>query len=125
MIMVGKTIKTSSALTMIKYNRYIHSRDEKENVTLRSRPNNLVIENIMYIVDVIMQMMIIIQEHSQVFNTVGTDYRGLTKFSFVDQYVSFSTEGYNFSCVTAEFDVVSSAPTLYGINVRLQKIEIS
>jgi hypothetical protein len=29
-------------LTRVKYNRYMHLRDEKENVMLRTRPKNLI-----------------------------------------------------------------------------------
>jgi hypothetical protein len=120
MIISKETIKTR-----VKCNRYRHSRDEKENVTLRNRPSNSVTENIMYIVIVIMEIMFIIQKDSQVFNAAGTDYRGLTKFLFVDQHFRFSTVGCNLSCATVEFHIVSSAPILYGINVKLQKIKIS
>lgn len=72
-----------------------------------------------------MEMMFIIQKHSQVFNTASADYRGLKTFLFVDQCVSSCTKEYNSSCVTVEVHILSSAPTLCGINVRLQKIEIS
>jgi hypothetical protein len=46
-------------------------------------------------------------------------YGGLAKFIIIDQYVSFPEEGYNSTFAGVEFHIVSSAPTLYRVKVRL------
>jgi hypothetical protein len=72
------------------------------------------------IIDVVMEMEFNVNKYSQVFYSVGPGYRGLTKFIVVDQYVGFPGEGYNFSFTDVECHRVSSAPTLYRVNVRLK-----
>jgi hypothetical protein len=68
-------------------------------------------------VDVVMKLKFRIGKCSQVFNIIGSGYRGLTKFIIIDQYVGFPGEGYNFSFTDAEYHIVSNAPTLYRVNV--------
>jgi hypothetical protein len=63
-----------------------------------------------------------INKYSQVFNRVGTSYRGLEKFIIVYQFISFSSEENNSGFANVEFHEVRSAPTLYRINVRLKSI---
>jgi hypothetical protein len=75
-----------------------------------------------YIDDMIMEMKFRIHKYSHVCNRVRTGYRGLTIFTHVDQYVSNSCEGCNFSFTYVEFRVVSSsAPTLCSISDRLSR----
>jgi hypothetical protein len=70
-------------------------------------------------VDVFMRMKFRIKKYYQVFNRIGLGYGGLTKFIIIDQNVGFPGEGYNFSFTDVEYHIVSSAPTLYRVNVRL------
>jgi hypothetical protein len=68
----------------------------------------------------VIKMKFSINKYSQIFNTVGPGYEGLAKSMNVDQYVSFPGEGYNFSFTDVEFHTITSALTLYRVNVRLQ-----
>jgi hypothetical protein len=70
-------------------------------------------------VDVVVKMKFIINQYSQHFNKVGPVYGGLEKCIIIDQCVGFPGEGYNFSLTDVEFHTVSSAPTLYRVNIRL------
>jgi hypothetical protein len=79
---------SSSDQTKLKYNIYRHSRGEEERVTLRTRFNNLLRWE-KYIVGMIMEMKFRINKYSQVFNIVGTGYRGMTKFTYVGKSVVF------------------------------------
>jgi hypothetical protein len=65
----------------------------------------------------VMEMKFSINKYSQVFCKAGLGYRGLAKFIIIDKYVGFPGEEYNFSFTDAEFHTVSSAPTLYRVNV--------
>jgi hypothetical protein len=58
-----------------------------------------------------------IHKFSHAFNTEDMDYKGLTKFTLVDQHVGFSCEGYKFGCINAELRIVSSALTFYRPNI--------
>jgi hypothetical protein len=69
-------------------------------------------------VDVVMIIKFGIKKYSQVFKNVGPGY-GQTKFVIIDQYVGFPGEGCNFSFTDGEFRMLSSAPTLYRVNVTL------
>jgi hypothetical protein len=60
-----------------------------------------------------------INKYSQVFNRVSLGYGGLAKFIIIDHYFGFPEKGYNFSITDVEFHTVSSAPTLYKVNVIL------
>jgi hypothetical protein len=72
------------------------------------------------VVDVVMKMKFIVVKYFQVFNRVGPGYCELVKFTIIDQHVGFPGEEYNFSFTDAEFHTISSAPTVYRVNVRLQ-----
>jgi hypothetical protein len=71
-------------------------------------------------VDVVMEMKFSINKYSQIFYRVSPGYGGLAKFIITDQHVAFPGEGYNFSFIAVEFRTVSSASTLYRVNVRLK-----
>jgi hypothetical protein len=45
-------------------------------------------------------------------------YRRKSKSILVDQYVSFSLEGYDLVCINIDFYIVRSTVTLKRINVR-------
>jgi hypothetical protein len=77
---------------------------------------NILSENI---VDVVMEMKYIINIYSKVLYRVGPNYKGLTKFIIVGQWVGFPGEEYNFNCTDVEFRTVSNEPTLYRVNVRM------
>jgi hypothetical protein len=49
---------------------------------------------------------------------VGRGCGGLAKFVIIDQYFVFAVEGCDCTINDAEFHTVSSARTLYGVNVR-------
>jgi hypothetical protein len=72
----------------------------------------------------IMELKFRINKYSQVFNRVGTSFWGLTKFTIVNQFISFSWEGNNSGFANIEFYEVISAPALYRINVRLKSIAV-
>jgi hypothetical protein len=74
-------------------------------------------------VDMALKMKFRVNKYSQVFNRVGPGYVRLAKFININQYVSFPG-GYNFSSTAVEFHTVSSAPTLYRVNVRVQYIAV-
>jgi hypothetical protein len=65
-----------------------------------------------------------INKNSQAFNGVSTSYRGLAKFIIINQCISFPWEGNNSGFANIAFHEVSSAPTLYRINVRLKSIAV-
>jgi hypothetical protein len=65
-----------------------------------------------------------INKYSQVFNRVGTSYRGLAKFIILNQCISFSWKRNNSGFTGIEFHEVSSVPTMYRINVRLKSIAV-
>lgn len=44
---------------------------------------------------------------------------GLAKFIFINQYVYFPGEGYNFSFTNNEFHIVNSVLSLYRVSMRL------
>jgi hypothetical protein len=67
-------------------------------------------------VDVVMKMKFRINTYSQVYNRVSLGYEGLTKFTIIHQYIGFPGEGYNFRFTDTEFNIVSTAPTLYRVN---------
>jgi hypothetical protein len=46
-------------------------------------------------------------------------YGGLTKFIIIDDYVGFPEKEYNITITDVVFHTVSSAPTLYKVNIRL------
>jgi hypothetical protein len=69
----------------------------------------------------IMEIKFRMREYSQVFNRVDTGWR---IDRVVDQCVSFSWEGYNFSFTDIEFHIVSNAPASYRINIRLEYISL-
>jgi hypothetical protein len=48
-----------------------------------------------------------LQKYSEFFNRVGTNCRGLKKFTLTDQYVDFRREGYNFGFTNTKFQIVS------------------
>jgi hypothetical protein len=68
----------------------------------------------------IMEVQFRIDKHTQVFNTVGIGYGGMTKFIVEDQCNSLPRERNNSGFTDVQFHKVSSAPTLYGIDVRLK-----
>jgi hypothetical protein len=70
-------------------------------------------------VDVVIKMKFNINKYSEVFNRVGPGYGGLAKFIIIDQYVCFPGEGYNFGFTDVEFHTISSALSLYRVNVTL------
>jgi hypothetical protein len=70
-------------------------------------------------VDVVMKMKIRIKKYSQVLNRIGPGYGGFTKYIIIDQYVGLPGEGYNFSFTDVEYHIVSSAPALCRVNVRM------
>jgi hypothetical protein len=74
--------------------------------------------------DVVMEMKHGINKYSEVFYRVCPGYGGLSKFIIIEQYVGFPGEGHNFSFTDVEFHTVSSAPTLYRVNVRLKYIAV-
>jgi hypothetical protein len=57
-------------------------------------------------------MKIRLQKFSPILNSVGAAYRGLTKFTLVDQYFNFSWGQYDSGFTNVEFYVFSSVPTL-------------
>jgi hypothetical protein len=70
-------------------------------------------------VNVDMKTKFSINKYSQVFNRVGPGYGGLEKLIIIVEYVGFPGEEYNFSFTDVESHTVSSAPTLYKVNIRL------
>jgi hypothetical protein len=74
------------------------------------------------VVNMIIESKFRINKNSQVFNKVGTSYRGLKKFIIINQCISFSWEVNNAGFGNIDFHEVSSVPTLYRINVRLKMI---
>lgn len=65
-----------------------------------------------------------VDKYSQVFNGIGTCYGGLKKFVIKDQSSGFPGEGNYCSFTNIEFHEVSSAPTLYRVNVSLKLIAV-
>jgi hypothetical protein len=62
-----------------------------------------------------------INNYSQIFYRIGQEHRGMAELVIKEHYICFAGEEYNSSLTDAEFHTISSAPTLYKLDVRLQE----
>jgi hypothetical protein len=66
-----------------------------------------------------------IRNYSQIFYGIGLEYRGLADLIIKGHYISVPGEGYNTSFTDVEFRTLSSAPTMYRLDVRLMSDDVS